>query len=83
MTILSGHWCAERKTNDGPVNIGAVRLRGQLAAYTSREQQSASSRLPVKTKYRLRGMPITVVTTNPSSVRSTGKGWRWFRPGLP
>ena len=65
MTILSGHWCAERVR----MTVRSTSARCSSAAnwgiYQSATNRSASSTPLTKTKYRPRGMPITAVMTNP------------------
>jgi len=47
--------------------------------YQSARNNSASSMLPIKAKYRPRGMPITVVQSKTPECWPNGKKRQWFR----
>src|SRR5205085_3446881 len=69
MTIRSGHLCKECRR----MTVLSTSARAGVAAgsgmYQAARKSRVSNRLPTKAKYRPRGMPVTVVTTNPE-VRS-------------
>jgi hypothetical protein len=72
ITIRSGHLCPERSR----ITVRSTSPRAGVTAsggrYQSVRNSSASNRLPIKTKYRPRGMPTTIAMTEPLSARSTG-----------
>ena len=53
------------KADHGSIDLGTRRRRGRVRHVPIREEQQREQQVPVRTKYRPRGMPITVVPTNP------------------